>query len=261
MKTVTHHVSRFVLNSIYFIIVFVAALAISTLALTRRLNSYESTRSPLLLRVDKEEITMSNSVVGRVSKVYVKAGQHVKKGELLVELYDEAAQAKITTLEQFAKDNLSARTEASALKAQNSQFEVRSPRDAIVYKVDAVEGTSYLPLNSTLVTLFADTNIHLTGDVTIEQYADIQKQKKLDVYSSRLEQIFSVEYEGISKVLPPTGQESTKYELVFHFADSNEGNAFIQGENLEVVARTRDDSALRPSYLIAKFWNSFIIGK
>src|SRR5258708_37764070 len=137
MKTVPQKLGRFLLNSFYFLAVFGVALAISTLALTRRLNSFESTQTPLLLRVDKEEIVMSNSVVGRVNKVYVKAGQHVKKGELLVSLADDASQAKINTLQQFAKDNLSARTDASALIAQETQFEVRAPRDAIVYKVDA----------------------------------------------------------------------------------------------------------------------------
>jgi multidrug efflux pump subunit AcrA (membrane-fusion protein) len=248
------------IDAIYFIVVFVVALSLSTLALTRRLNSYEASQSPLLLHIEKDEIVITNSVSGRVDKVLVSPGQHIKKGDLLVQLNDEITDAKLSTLDEIAKDNTSARTEAMLLRAQSPQFELRAPRDGVVYKVSVVEG-SYLSGNTPVVTMFSDSNVKLLGTVSPEQYVDLQKEKKLDAFSSRREQIYSVKLEGVSRVLPPTQDSASKYELYFNFINPDDATAFIQGENLDVVAKSRDGDSLKPGYLIAKFWNSFIIGK
>src|SRR5258708_1331713 len=84
--------------------------------------------------------------------------------------------------------------------------------------------------------------------------------KNLDVYSSRHEQIFSVQLDGVSRVINLDHQES-QYELNFHFINLDDAANFIQGENLDVVSKTHNDEALRPSMIVAAFWNSFLTGK
>ncbi len=245
------------LNGLYFFIVFVFALAFSTLALVRKVNSYDSTRGPLILHVDKEDIDISNYAPGKVESINVKTGQHIEKGQLILQMSDDATEAKISTLEKVSKENVSARTEVLLLKAQSSQYDIRAPRDGIVYRIDAVEG-SYLNPNSSIAKLFADGDIKLTAIVDTRQYTDIQKIKIFEVYSPRLEQTYSVIVEGIGRVIGPgISNKSSLYEVHFKFVNPEDGISFIEGEDLEVIAKNND---LSPANMLKKFWNSFILG-
>jgi multidrug resistance efflux pump len=247
-------------NTVYFMLVFVAALTVATQALARRVNTYESTKKPLFFSVDKEDIVLSNSVTGRVQEVFVATGQHVSKGDLLVSLKDDTLTQRMSSLESVAEDNLSARTELDLLRAKSQEYEIRAPRDGVVYQIHAAEG-SYLNSSSPVITLFADGNVKVAGVLTQDQYAEIQKNKDLDVYSPRFEQIYQITFEGVGRVRPATRYEESQYEVQFRFADSEEGAAFIEGESLEVVSKSKgDDEAVRPSIRVANFWNKFIIG-
>lgn len=250
----------FFTNVGYFLLVLFFALALATLALTRKLNSVDTSRYILLLTVSKEQEQISNSVVGRVDKVNVQPGQSVKKGDVLIEMSDAATAAKLKTLQRVT-DNVSAQTEASVLKSQLSQYKIIASKDGVIYKIMVSEG-SYLSTQMPVIELFSNGNTKLLSQVTALQYADLQKQVKLNAYSSRLEQLYNIELEGVSKVLAideKTGEP--RYEISFHFTNPEDGNSFIQGENMDVVSRSRDDEMFKPAYIIAKFWNSFIIGK
>lgn len=259
MKEKQNTFIAFILNSGYFLIIFLIALAISTLALARRLNSYQSSNTPFVLQIQKDEVELTNTVAGRVKEVFVKPGQHFKKGDLLIQLADEATEAKIETLERLARENVSARTELEVLKTLTPQYEVRAPQDGIVYKVHVVEDT-YLQNNSNMITMFSDDDVKLIGLVSPEQYAEILKQKRLDVFSSRREQIFGVKLEAVSRVIPATQHQASEYELYFQFVNPEDAASFIQGESVNVVAKTRDDQQFKPGNLIVTFWNSLIAG-
>ena len=240
-------------------LVFVMALSLATLALTRRLNSIDTSRYVLLLTVAKEEVQIPSAIPGTIAKVYVQQGQNVKKGEVLIEMANDALTARLQAL-QRATNNVSAETEASVLRAQLEQYQVKAPKDGIIYSVEATEGT-YLPTTGTVVTMLTNANTKLLASVTSAQYGQIQKQLKLNAFSSRLEQLYKIELEGVSKVLPVDAATNTpRYELAFHFVNLDDGENFIQGENLDLVGRTLEDESYEPAYLIAKFWNSFIIG-
>ncbi len=258
-KNTFHHLVATFINVLYFGIVFLTALTISSLALTRRLNSYEASQTPLLLHIEKDEIEITNPLPGRIEKVLVSSGQHVKKGDLLIQLSDEVSRAKIESLEKVAKENVSARTEVTALKAQNDQYKIYAPRDGIVYKTHIVEG-AYLVQNSLTLTMFSDSNVKLVASVSPAQYLELQKQKNLDIYSSRREQIFSVQLDGVSRVIN-TENKPSQYELNFHFINPDDASSFIQGENLNVLSRSHGEEALKPAALVAQFWNSLISGK
>lgn len=248
-----------ILNGLYFSLVLIVAVTIATQALARRVNSYEATKQPLFFSVEKERIIISNSVTGRVDMVAVTTGQHVKKGDLLIQLADDSLAQKLASLESFAEENLSAKTELELLKAKASEYEIRATRDGVVYQIQAAEG-SYLTMNSPLLILFADSNVKVTGMVNQVQYAEIQKNKDLDVFSPRFEQVYSISFEGVGRVQPATNYEESKYEVKFRFSSQNEGAAFIDGENLEVVSREIEGGAIRPSLRITNLWNALILG-
>ena len=247
------------INTLYFLTVFVIAVAISTQALARKVNSYEVTKKPLFFAVEKERIVLSNSVTGRVDKVAVTTGQHVNKGDLLVKLVDDSLIPRMQSLEALSGENLSARTELETLRAKALDYEIRAPRDGVVYQIQSAEG-SYLTMNSTILVMFADGNVKISGTVNQQQYTEIQKNKDLDVFSPRFEQIYKVSFEGVGRVQPATSVEEGKYEVKFRFSDPNEGAAFIDGEGLNVVAKNTDDAAIRPSIRITRMWNKLILG-
>lgn len=251
---------RFFWNGLYFTIVLVVAVGISTQALARRVNTYEATKTPLFFAVEKERVLISNSVTGRVEEVTVTTGQHVRKGDLLVRLADDTLGMRMSSLEELAEENLSAKTELALLQAKASEYELRAPRDGIVYQIQAAEG-SYLTTNSPVLILFADSNVKVSGMVNQIQYAEIQKNKNIDVFSPRFEQVYSVSFEGVGRVQPATNFEESKYEIKFRFTNTDEGAAFIDGEGLEVVAKDTGDEAIRPSVRITNLWNSLILGK
>lgn len=253
-------VKAFFLNGLYFSIVLVVAIGIATQALARRVNTYEATKQPLFFSVEKERVIISNSVTGRVDTVAVTTGQHVHKGDLLVRLADDSLDQRLSSLELLAEENLSAKTELELLKAKASEYEIRATRDGVVYQIQAAEG-SYLTMNSPLLILFADSNVKVTGMVNQPQYAEIQKNKDVDVFSPRFEQVYRISFEGVGRVQPATNFEESKYEIKFRFTNIDEGAAFIDGEGLEVVAKDTRDDAIRPSVRIANLWNSLILGK
>lgn len=251
---------NFLVNAGYFIVVFAIALAVSTMALTRRVNSYISTHSPLLFTIQKQEIVITNATSGVLQKVYVVSGQHVKKGDLLAELSDQVSQQKLLALEKNSGQNVSAQTEAQVLKASISQSQIKAPHDGVVYQINALEG-SYVNQASLLMTMFADDDVKIMGLVTNDGYDRLQRKKTFDVYSPRFGQTFTIVFEGAGKITEDKDTNEMKYEVLFHFTDPTEGAAFIQGEGVEVVSESTSEDHFSPSGTVAKFWNSFIIGK
>ncbi|MDD5083665.1 MAG: HlyD family efflux transporter periplasmic adaptor subunit [Candidatus Moranbacteria bacterium] len=251
---------QFLINGLYFTVVLIVSLGIATQALARKVNTYEMTKQPLFFSIEKERVVISNSVTGRVIEVAVSTGQHVKKGDLLVRLADDSLGQRISSLQSLAEENLSARTELALLESKAADYEIKAPRDGVVYQIHSVEG-SYLTMDSPVIVLFADSNVKITGTVNQSQYAEIQKSKDLDVYSPRFEQIYKISFEGVGRVQPATNSEESRYEVKFRFSDANEGAAFIDGEGLEVISKNKGDDATRPSFRVAKLWNSLILGR
>jgi len=250
---------NFLLNAVYIIFVFVIAFTIASLALVRKVNSYEASKEPLFFSVQKENIELTSPVAGRLDSIEVRTGQHVKQGEIVAQLSDEFLQKRLEALEQVAEQNLSANTEAQVLRAQREQFQISAPKDGVVYKINSAAG-SFLGQGSPLITMFADDKVKLTGYVNSIQYAEIQKNKDLNVYSSRFQQIHTITLEGVGRVQGGAGVDQNKYEVLFRFVDPEEGPAFLEGESLEVVSTQNNEEVKRPVARLVDLWNRFIIG-
>lgn len=253
------NLKRLVLNTIYFSLLVAITLVLSSLALTRRMNRFQLTEKPIVLTVKKTEITVPNTVSGRIESVMVKEGQQVEKGETLARLVDETAQKKLEQLRVSAKDNISAETEAKVLETQQEAYLIRSPRRGVVYAISAPEGTTVTTLTP-LFTLFADDDIRLSASVDTRTYTRLITSRTMDVYSPRLGQIYSIELIGPGKVEQDPVSGDSRYEVLFRFSDPQEGGAFIQGEGLEIVQETRS-LAPTPAERIQHFWNTFLRGE
>lgn len=256
-----------VINSIYLVAIFVFALLVSTQALARKVNTYQTMTNPILFYVDKHDISVASGVSGRVNEVLVSLGSHVNKGDLLVKIDREAFDGKMKALEEVAANNLSARTELDVLRKQSESFNIYATQDGVIYKINATEG-SYVQPGAEVVVLFADKDAHLLSNVTPAQYGELQARNKISIYSARLKQSFSVKLSGIGKVTDDyefldskTTKKVRKYELIFDFEDADTGAVFIEQESLQLMNDVDRGGIKRPTARVANLWNALILGK
>jgi multidrug efflux pump subunit AcrA (membrane-fusion protein) len=234
------HVSLFKLYLVNFAIygaIFIFAFTFGLLALSRKVNSFVYSEQPILLNVYKPELIISNSVAGRAKNVNVKAGQRVKKGDMLIQLIDPSTDAKRQTLASVSAQNISAFTELKVLEANQELLELTAPQDGVIYQVAVAEG-SYLSQNTPAITLHGNDNIKLASRVSPTEYKQLTSNEEYQAFSPRFGQTYKVVMEGAGRVIPANQQEEAKYELQFTFADPYEGPAFIQGEGLQLVSKS-----------------------
>jgi multidrug resistance efflux pump len=254
-------------NAIYFIVIFVFTLLVSTQSLARKVNTLQTMTSPIFFYVDKQDIAVVSTVSGRVKEVMVTPGQHVDKGELLMTIDMSEYNKKIQALEGVARNNLSAKTELNMLKEQKDFFNVYAPQNGVVYKIQTAEG-SYVSAGLEVAVIFADKDARLLTYVTPAQYTELQNKDKINVYSKRLEQSFEVKISGIGRVTTDYqtsnnkfAKKIRKYELVFRFANPENGAVFIEQESLQLVNTTNTVDIQRPIERVARLWNALILGK
>jgi multidrug efflux pump subunit AcrA (membrane-fusion protein) len=254
-------------NGLAFTGVFLVAFAISTQALVHKINAYSLTNKVFFLSVDKDDVVVSSTIAGRVSEILVEPGSHVTEGELLVKLVDESLLARVSALEEVAQENLSARTELELIKARTEEYEIRAPRDGVVYELRVTKGT-YVLGGTQVATLFADEGVSLIGEIKPQQYALIEKNRGMSVFSPRLGQVYTVYFHGIGRVFEKeifSGNNQTTlkeeyYEVKFKLADEIEGASFIEGERFEVVPEQQKKDRLKPAFALARLWNGLILG-
>lgn len=250
--------SSFMLNSLVLLVVFLVAFSVSSLALARKINSYRDNPGNPELTISKEEVVITTSVPGRIEQVYFNQGQHVDKGDLILELKDDTFESRIAVLEQVSDENLSASTEAELLKAQANYYKIFAPRAGIIKEIETAQG-SVIPTNTRVVTIQADTGVHLVTRMNTVEFERVQRLTALEVFSERLEQSYTITFVGVGEVENVYGQGNT-YEILYQFSDPNEGAAFLEGETLEVIAG-HSEALERPGELVADLWNSLIIGR
>ncbi len=268
MKISLSAIQKYLVNSLYLIVVFVVVFFVATQALVRKINTYTLTESILFLTVDKPDVSIATTIPGKVSEILVKSGDHVNEGDILVRLTDEANEERIRVLRGVAAQNLSANTELQLLRARTEEYEIKAPRDGIVYEVLVAKG-SFLQNGTPIASLFADDEIRLVGSIRPDQYPLIEKNRGITVFSPRLGQAYTVLFQGVGKIkeeAPFITAEGTevvkeeKYEISFVMKDESEGISFIEGERLEVIPSDRNQDEVKPVSRLVKIWNSLILG-
>ncbi len=254
-------------NGIIFSFVFIVALGVATQSLARKVNSFQTLDNSILFHVDKQDIDIITSVANsRIKEIKVSPGEHVHKGDLLVQLDMFDYKQKIKSLEGIASNNLSAKAELNTLLSQKEYYNIYSPQDGIVSNITVAAG-SYVPNGSKVMTLFSDYDAKLIAYVTPKQYEEIQSKEKLSVYSKRLEQAFKVKLNGIGKIttdyqmIENNGKKIPRYELIFQFVNPDDGAVFIEQEALQFTQVYGNNDIKKPQDRVARLWNALIIGK
>lgn len=245
-------------NVFYFTFVLVVAFAISTLALYRKINSYASESQNIELAIDKQEIIIESFLSGRVENIYVNPGQHVKKGDVILDLHYETNEENARFLNTISDDRTA--TEEAQIVAKNNIYKIKSPRDGVVYEIKAAVGSS-INKHTDIVRIFSDENIKLVAYADKDLYSQVQRSTQMQVFSERYQQIYSVSYESAARVEKFEEFSEPKYELIFSFADKDEGSAFLDGERLKVIPGNTELAKIKPEQRIVDFWNTFLIGK
>jgi hypothetical protein len=259
---------KYIVNTLYVVVVFTVVFLVSTQALVRKINTYNLAEKLLFLTVDKQDVNISTTIAGKVEEVYFKPGDHVNEGDIIVRLSDESVIARMEALADVAGSNLSARTELELIKSRATEYDVRATRSGILYEIPVTKG-SYVLGGSAIATLFADEGVKLVGSIRPEQYALIEKRRGITVFSPRLGQAYIASFEGVGKVKedapiidvngqPQVAQE--KYEILFTLRDEEAGASFIEGERLDVIPDDRAGEHLRPAEQLTLIWNSLILG-
>lgn len=265
---VQEYLKKWSYNGVVYLFVFLAAFAIAAQALVHKINTYNLTNKVFFLSVDKEDVAVSSTISGRVTEILVEPGAHVSEGELLIRLVDESILPKVEALEDVARENLSARTELELIRARSGEYEIRAPRDGVIYQITATKG-SYVQGGTQVATIFADQGVTLVGEIKPQQYALIEKNRGMSVFSPRLGQVYTVYFHGIGRVLEKeifsgnNGQVTQKeeyYEVKFTLANESEGSAFIEGERFEVVPEQQKKDRLKPAFQLARLWNGLVVG-
>jgi len=239
---------------LYFII-FVIVFAVSAMALTRRINRYKENFRNAIFTVEKETVVLVSPVEGQIEKISAFVGQRVKKDDILVILSNDYYSSRLKLLESLAKENISARMEAENLRFKESGYIIRAPKDGVVKEVALAAG-SYVPAKTKLIVLYSDEDARLTTVIKMQNLEQIQKIKRLEVFSERLEQNFFIEFVGISE----SNDEMGGYRANFKFLNQNDSVYFVNGENVEFVPEY-DGYALRPAEALVNIWNGLIIQK
>lgn len=257
---------KWIYNGVVFSFVFIVAFAIATQALIHKINTYNLTNKIFFLSADKDDIIVSSTISGRVSEILVEPGSHVSEGELLVKLVDESIIPRIDALKDVASDNLSARTELELIRARSGEYEIRAPRDGVVYTINVTKG-SYVQGGTQIAMIFADQGASLVGEIKPQQYALIEKNRGMSVFNPRLGQVYTVYFHGIGRVLEKEIDSNSRssikeeyYEVKFILANESEGASFIEGERFEVVPEQQKKDQLKPAFQLARIWNGLVVG-
>lgn len=271
-QSTNRSIKKIIVNGLYLSAAFLFAFMIATQALMHKINNYELNKSLIFLTVKKERVDVSTTVAGRIEEILVRQGTHVKEGDVVVRIKDDVREFKIDALRNVARENLSARTELELLLSQTDAYEIRAPRTGIVEKVNSTKGTSLIE-GAVILTVYADDDLQLVGNIRPEQYNLIDKHRSISVFNPRLGQAFTASFQGITGVrddllpdgtLAPTQNDDSKknemYEIRFSLNEKEEGGSFIEGEKLEVISENAEVEQLKPLYRLARMWNSLILG-
>lgn len=240
-------------NLLIYAFIFVTVFMVSTMALARKINSYRSNFNNQTFEVEKEEIVLINPYEGRIAAVHVNPGEHVSKGDILVEMTDDAYESRLDVLNDFSESNLSARTEAELLRLRQNDYTIRAPRDGIIKEIDLAAG-SFISANSKLLSMYADDNAKLVIYVDTLSLDEIQKTDEVEVYSPRLEESFDIKLSGVSESDP----ENQEYKAIFAFTNQSTSSYLLNGEKVEAVPAKITD-VRRPADILTDIWNGLII--
>lgn len=249
-----------ILNILFFSVVVISAFAVSTIALTKKVNEYRAQEQRgISATVIKQQLPIVSFSSGYVKKIYAKEGKEVKKNDLLVEIDNPVLKGKVLALQNYP-DNVSAQTEAKVAEEEMKGLNVYAPVDGFVSDVAVTDG-SPVETFSKLMTVYSNENVEVLADLTDDQYLQTQQMHELKVYSKRLNQDFVVVPDVLRPDTKTNGLQTKQIGLYLVFKDPTAAKSLLNNEDVQLELNTTNDTARKPIDIFVDFWNSLLLDK
>jgi membrane fusion protein (multidrug efflux system) len=235
---------------------------------TEKLDSKIQSTGTLLAN---EEVELRSEISGKISRIYFKEGDRVKKGQLLVHINDDELQAQLRRLEyniklneenEFRQKRLlekeaisqqeydivltqlnSIRAEMQQLKAIIARYSLRAPFDGVIGLRYVSEG-SYVSPTSQIAFMQDIDPVKIEFSIP-EKYADqVKGGSKMEFFINGRDK----KYEGQVYAIEPRIDLATR-SLRIRATSSNPNNELIPGAfaNVQLTLKTIDDAILIPT--------------
>lgn len=247
------------LNVVFFTVVLIMALSISTIALTKKVNDYRNENTTGVQgTVIKQVVPVLSFTKGVVRTVNVKVGQEIKKDEVLVEMDNPLLRSKVKTLEKFP-NNLSAETEAEVGREELKTLTITSPVDGFIGEIQVTEGSVTENL-APVVTIYAHQDIRVLVELSSKEYQAIKNLSEIKAYSERLNQTFVLKPD----ILKPDESTEAKTQekkigLYFTIKNTQDAKYLLNNEDLDLyVDDSNEERIARPIDIVVNFWNNVL---
>ncbi|ADL43466.1 efflux transporter, RND family, MFP subunit [Caldicellulosiruptor obsidiansis OB47] len=134
---------------------------------------------------------------GTLKKVFVKNGQYVKKGNLIAQIDDTQAIAKIESLKRQLSD---LELQRESFQSQLQNFILESPQDGFVQNLSAQEGL-LVTQGMQIMTIVDDSKMKMIVQLPAWCYGKVKKGQKVDVAISEITSTIEGTIEGIGNRL------------------------------------------------------------
>lgn len=207
----------------------------------------------------RKNVYLSAQAGGEIIRVYVKEGQYVNKGQVLVALNTEILRSSLAELENSytlaktiyekqaklweqkigtevqylqAKNNKeSLEQKIATVKSQIDQMIVKAPFSGTVDRVDALEGQVTSP-GAPLVRMVGNENMYVRADISEEFIGKIKSGDKVLIYFPNQDKKVTAAVSSVSQVINP---ENRTFEIEVQLAVN-----FMVQPNQVVVLTLRD---------------------
>ena len=220
-------------NAFLIAVIIVITMTVMLFSFASKAVRYQTAAGVVHLKVEKKEYQISSQTIGTVSNVLVSNGQHVKRGDELINLTNVILDRQIALLQSIATTNPSASIQLVDLQTQKEAQRMYAPTDGVVSNI-VTEGQSVNTLQS-VATIFSDSSVSLTGPFTLSEYALVQRNSgTLLVQNRRLSADYPVTYSGTRQVVDTRNNPDANVTLVFTLVNSEDAANMLQNERVDL---------------------------
>ncbi|GEM_PF-1564804 len=250
--------TAYFLNLIFFAIVIALAISVATISLTKKVNEYRNQNSKgIKATVIKDVVPVLSFASGVVKKLYVREGEEVKKGDMLVEMDNPVLKGKIDALNHY-QDNISAQTESRVAQEELKHLKIVAPFNGVVGRIQITEGSPVENLSNVMI-IYSNDNIRISADLSINQYQAVQKMHELKAYNERLNQNITIQPDILRpEEKNPTANEEKKISMYFKIKNNSDANSLLQNEDMGLDLHSTDEKISKPIDLFVDFWNGLL---
>lgn len=247
------------LNILFFTVIIIVVIAISTIALTKKVNEYRNQyKNGISGTVEKNSVPVMSFGKGVIVNINIKTGDEVQKYDVLIELTNPSLENEINALKKFPK-NESAQTQLKVYEQQLEELVISAPIDGIVGEVLVTEGA---PVDEfvKLLTIYSNEDIKLIAELTIDEYQAVKRSSKIFAFSKRLNQSFQITPDILNPdTKTPLKFEEKKIGQFFKFTNAEDAVSLLNNEDLTIQLESPDiKQTNKPVDFIVNFWNEIL---